>query len=76
MMEEVLVVFKLDDFKTHNHPATGTSYLYGNPSSGNPIVGAGVVSAASAGGTATVVASQGGTETRPRNIAMMYCIKY
>lgn len=65
-----------DNFKTHNHPATGTNYLYSNPSSGNPIVGAGVVSSGSAGGMTTVVASQGGTETRPRNIAMMYCIKY
>lgn len=55
-----------DEFKRHNH----TVAIYNG-------------SAREAGGGATILAgnstttsSEGGTETRPRNIAMLYCIKY
>jgi microcystin-dependent protein len=54
-----------DDFKAHTH------------TTGQGIVGA-VGAAAFAGGPfaiTTATGSTGGTETRPKNIAMLYCIK-
>jgi microcystin-dependent protein len=54
-----------DEFKAHTHPGAAVqSYTV----------------EANGGGQARVISgttgSTGGTETRPRNIAMLYCIKY
>jgi hypothetical protein len=60
-----------DDFKSHNHNID----RYGDPHSTD---GYQFLSSSSLGlpaTTSTSIASQGGTETRPRNIALMYCIK-
>jgi hypothetical protein len=71
---------QIDEFKSHNHglnigaqfiafarndinpslPNDGTGYQHGN--NGNDII--------------INIASNGGDETRPKNIALMYCIKY
>lgn len=59
--------FQADDFKSHTHPLTqsqGGSALISGVGGGwtlNPFTGA--------------TDARGGTETRPRNVAMMYCIK-
>lgn len=56
----------MDEFKSHNHSVAAiniyTDYTPGSNRSG----------ARQSGNTSNT----GGTETRPRNIAMMYCIKY
>lgn len=55
-----------DDFKSHSHSYTG--------SSNTGLVGGG----GSAGlfNTSYTTGATGGTETRPRNVALLYCIKY
>jgi hypothetical protein len=55
-----------DAFESHNH-----SYASGNTNVGSGGVNNGLVGPG--GGFATT--STGGTETRPKNIALMYCIK-
>lgn len=55
-----------DDFESHTH----SQYTNSGAGSG-PIVGGGAFGALNATTGAT-----GGTETRPANIAMLYCIKY
>ena len=57
-----------DDFKSHTH----TQYAENFPlsSGGSTVMGRGV---AGAGGS---VSTTGGTETRPRNVALLTCIKY
>jgi len=57
---------QLDEFKSHTHQAKGIYNLIG-ASNGFNWDGA-------SNGTATTLAT-GGTETRPRNVALMYCIK-
>jgi len=55
-----------DEFESHNH-------LYGNPSNyGVGFQGPGTINA----GAGYATSSTGGTETRPRNVALMPCIKY
>lgn len=62
---------QIDQLKSHTHNlasgstygGSGSWYLYSG--SGSPV-----------GGYSGLVLSSGGNETRPRNIAMMYCIKY
>ncbi|MDK9690541.1 hypothetical protein [Azospira sp.] len=60
-----------DDFKTHSHAQYASAVF---------ISGGGVGAARGMYGGATVqnpgTLSTGGTETRPRNVAMLACIKY
>lgn len=64
--------YQADDFKSHFHttinvPSAGTDidkWLYGDPGAGNPEPGGSVRTNAS-----------GGSETRPRNLTVMWCIK-
>lgn len=54
-----------DEFKSHTHTVNGTAtsgVLGGFPSG--------------SGGTTVQSGSTGGTETRPRNVALLACIKY
>ena len=57
--------FQLDDFKSHTHTFAGSTASGGSGSSNRD-------------GTRTTKTTDatGGSETRPRNIAMLYCIKY
>jgi microcystin-dependent protein len=64
-----------DKFALHDHPATGALYLYDTPGGTNPVTVAGPVASGSAGGSATVTASEGGDENRPVNTNVMFCIK-
>ncbi|NBZ96786.1 MAG: hypothetical protein EBR40_10245, partial [Proteobacteria bacterium] len=59
-----------DDFKSHTH-VTNTNGSIGSGMATYP--GNGQPSNFIAGAT---VGATGGTETRPRNIAMLYCIKF
>lgn len=60
---------QVDSFKAHTHAVTSPSYA---GSVGN---GAGIFGGVS-GTQAYTSSSVGGTETRPRNIALLACIKY
>lgn len=56
-----------DDFRSHSHTYNSPIYqTVGGPGSFYPFFGPGNTASGAAGGT----------ETRPKNIAMMYCIKY
>lgn len=58
-----------DEFESHNHTFSGrTSITSGSSNVGG--VGGTTIS------TTGYTTSAGGTETRPRNIALLYCIKY
>jgi len=60
---------------SHNHPMLySTSYAYG-PTSGGPGVGYPAAAGSGAGSTANGV-NNSGTESRPRNIALLACIKF
>lgn len=70
--------YQADEFKSHNHPPTGnvgqTSFMTNTYPSSVGLGGSG------AGYTATQYAmattgDRGGIETRPRNLAVMWCIK-
>ena len=77
-----------DDFKSHTHTATVTDpgHTHGTNAVRIPLgtgLGGGsqsTTAAASVNAATTGItvsnASTGGTETRPRNIAMLYCIKF
>lgn len=56
-----------DDFKSHNHASAANGAPNQRP------VGGGVWESATAG---SVTGSTGGTETRPKNVALLACIKY
>ncbi len=59
-----------DEFKSHNHTTTSFSRVNVNPSGvQNPLFGR-------TGVDTTSIGFEGGDETRPRNIALMYCIKH
>lgn len=60
---------QLDEFKGHTHEYFGASYTSAAPGGGTPLASS--ARSASMGNTS----STGGSETRPRNIALMYCIK-
>jgi microcystin-dependent protein len=66
-----------DDFKAHSHDATisGQSAIGGT---GSGINGSSSGSSYGVAGTISNIAisSVGGTETRPKNIALLACIKY
>ena len=55
-----------DDFKSHTHYVSASAAVI--PTNGNQ--------APSVGNVATVSSATGGTETRPRNVALLICIKY
>lgn len=59
-----------DDFKSHNHTANGQSINNANNSIGGQSGGVYV------GMNSITISSSGGTETRPKNIALLYCIKF
>jgi microcystin-dependent protein len=62
-----------DDFKSHTHSySSSASSLAGRISNGisNAFSGSGI------GDATFAITNTGGTETRPRNIALLYCIKY
>lgn len=58
-----------DEFKSHTH---GIAY----PQAGPVGTGVGYMSDVPGNGTAATSAATGGTETRPRNIALLACVKY
>ena len=70
-----------DEFKAHNHIFHGDDYINTTFPSAWPLLtsdGVGGPNDNSGGGTYRTQADSatpGGTETRPRNVAMMYCIK-
>lgn len=62
-----------DDFKSHNHSYTTNGSSLGgriNPGISNAFAGNGI------GDVSFSISNNGGTETRPRNIALLHCIKY
>ena len=73
-----------DDGHTHNTPyeqnrgATGgTAYVFAATGSGTkPATSSSTSSISVATTTTTTVANDGGTEVRPRNVALLACIKY
>jgi len=57
---------QLDEFKSHSHTNGRTTYWNnGIPAGGNPT-----------SSTPSTTGTTGGDETRPRNVAMTFCIKY
>lgn len=59
-----------DEFKSHTHPPlNGTAFPVYSPIGSAGLGGNGITSSATTGST-------GGTETRPRNVALLPCIKY
>lgn len=56
-----------DEFKSHSHGINLNAYLSGTPSGSS--VGTG-------GQSGVAISATGGTETRPRNVAMLACIKF
>jgi hypothetical protein len=81
-------VKQADDFKSHTHTATVTDPGHTHTSNAQRITaGSGLGGGSQSVTAATTInssttgitvanASTGGTETRPRNIAMLYCIKF
>lgn len=59
-----------DAFKAHTHSLTAQ---YGNPGAGGNLANAGYTGLFTPN---TWISSTGGTETRPRNISLLACIKY
>lgn len=63
---------QLDELKSHNHALSNNGYVMTTGGTGNTLTGP-------AGGSAinpsVSILPAGGTETRPRNISVLYCIK-
>jgi microcystin-dependent protein len=59
-----------DDLKAHTHDVSDTSF------SATPLTGGATPVNVVAGGVTRTTSSTGGTETRPANIALLYCIKF
>jgi microcystin-dependent protein len=57
-----------DEFKAHTHTVNDTNFVANGATPG----GGGIVT----GSISRTTSSTGGTETRPANIAMLYCIKF
>jgi microcystin-dependent protein len=57
-----------DDLKSHNHSIDTSLFSNNTPF--------GYVTSANSGGHVITTGATGGAETRPRNYAMLYCIKY
>ena len=70
--------YQTDDFKTHNHPPTGnvgqTAFMTNTYPSTAGLGGSGAGYTATQYSMATT-GDRGGIETRPRNLAVMWCIK-
>lgn len=62
---------QLDQFENHTHYSTGSGWV---TNGGNASGGAGVASGGA--GNYSVASGKYGAETRPRNVALLYCIKY
>ena len=56
-----------DELKSHKHTFYGSFYSSGLGGGGSPVIYSGNTSS---------TYETGGTETRPKNIALLYCIKY
>lgn len=69
-IDRVLGSSQTDMLKSHNHHLENES-----GESGTPDTGVALGSRTGGGSEATITTSTGGTETRPRNIAMIYIIK-
>lgn len=76
-----------EDYKSHNHAASDSGHAHTTTAGAGAVYSASAPyssgTAPSYTGTSTsvgyatiTVANSGGTETRPRNIAMLYCIKF
>lgn len=63
--------YQADDFKSHNHTFNTTANLYGMYSSGTNYNWSSYGT-----GSAISINNTGGTETRPKNVALLACIKY
>ena len=63
-----------DEFESHRHAWTGTTFASGDGSDGYITVGSDVTPPTQSG-AGSLMDLTGSTETRPRNIAMLYCIK-
>ena len=68
-----LGVKQADDFKSHNHPGSVTTNSYQSVGAGGPAYGSSAVGEQGLNGVS--VAAQGGTETRPQNVAFIPCVK-
>ena len=60
-----------DEFKSHTHADAAYQSQNGGPS----LIGYVPTSSSQAASAGVQTSSQGGSETRPRNVALMYCIK-
>ncbi len=65
---------QMDDFKDHKHVQIGYQNTYNNGLSGSINIHSTTGGQLNSGPLSTE--STGGAETRPRNIALLYCIKY
>jgi len=63
-----------DEFESHRHAWTGTTFASGDGSDGYITVGSDVTPPTQSG-AGSLMDLTGSTETRPRNIALLYCIK-
>ena len=63
-----------DEFESHRHAWTGTTFASGEGGDGYITVGSDVTPPTQSG-AGSLMDLTGSTETRPRNIAMLYCIK-
>lgn len=63
-----------DEFESHRHAWTGTVFASGDGSDGYITVGSDVTPPTQSG-AGSLMDLTGSTETRPRNIALLYCIK-
>lgn len=66
--------FEADQFKSHNHPIATTTSVQSFNDGADPIRGS-IPGTANRRGQNGTAGSVGGTETRPRNIALLACIK-
>lgn len=62
---------QLDQFENHTHYSTASGWV---TNGGNASGGAGVANGGA--GAYSVASGKYGAETRPRNVALLYCIKY
>ena len=63
-----------DEFESHRHAWTGTTFANGENGDGYITVGSDVTPPTQSG-AGSLMDLTGSTETRPRNIALLYCIK-
>lgn len=61
-----------DAIESHNHPIVSTGAPGSGGTTGMPVI----TNGAPAGAITTYITAAGSTETRPRNVALLACIKY